>query len=379
MIIHPQKSVPLGRRAIHGWVLPVAALLALSSVIACISADNHNGRLREISPVREARDGRFIKSTLTAELPLGAPPRNFIFAGNALYVFLNREGVAVLDIADTAMPKPTGLIDERQRHPELAPHFFLGGWVDGNRLIIVNRHHGLAVYNIADPLHPRYLISHPMPYNDLVPGMRLDEDYIIPAGSHGLYRTSRDLSHTATPDQLIEHFDYVKGVKFYPPHWLLMADDYDYGMQVIDVSHHDAPRLAIAYNTGNHCDEIEVFKGFVVINNRNLGVLFLGMKHPWQPELLSYMLVGPSSGVRAVHKLDENRLIVGYASGYFDVLDVKDPRHPLWLGRVPVGTDINCISSRGNIVYVGLNNPPWEPSERTAMQLKVFRLEEGQR
>lgn len=361
------------------WLWSALGLVMLMACLtACMRNGRPDGRPREIVPVREATDGRSIKLTPVAEFSLPAPPRDFAFADddNVLYVFLNREGVSIFDLTVPQSPRIIGRLDEREAHPDLAPHYFINGWVDGDRLIVVNRHHGLVVYGIGDPRHPRYLASHPLPTNETMKGLRVGDDFLIPAGSYGIYRTPADLSQTDAPDRLLQHVDYVKEVKLYPPHWLLVADDYDYGLQVIDMADPNAPRLATAFNTGNHCDQVEVFDGFVVINNRSRGIMILSMERPGEPFLLSYLLTARGIGVRAICKLSEDRLAVGYNSGCLDVIDVKNPRQPLWLARVPVGADINCITSCGDTLFVGLNNPPWELSDRTSHQLKLYRLEE---
>lgn len=374
----------LGRAVRAGGGLWLAAALALA---AC-GKDNHGrptGALRVLHSPRPPASGLYMTAEKVAELRLPAVPRSMVLDGSALYVFLNQQGLATVDVSDMAHPRlashlpgpPKGLAraDDLTHAVEQQHHYCYSGLAEPGRLLVADRWRGgVTVFDTREPLRPRALFTTPIP--GLAPNhiLRLGSQYLVSAGPQGVFALPEGFGPTTTPRSILSQYDFVSQCAYLAPNWLLVADGYDGGVQIHDLSDPAQPRLAHHLMTGSFCDSLAIFEHFAVINSRNSGALTLDLSDPRRPYLLSLFSTVSRAQVKCIERLEHERLAIGYSVGCIDVLDLRDPARPGWLARVPVHAEVNCLAGRGEYLLAGLNLPPSLNLERTSRQLTIFRL-----
>ncbi|MCE5229358.1 hypothetical protein LLG95_07150 [bacterium] len=348
-------------------------LLGLVFLSAC-DRNRPGGNLREIEDAVAPVKGPCVTFEPTAALHLNGVPRHMTLNGSALYVFLNEYGLTTLDLADAARPKIASHLEGKSGLVTPGTHRYFSGIVDGKRLLVADRYHGLATLSLADPLHPRYVSTVRVPGNQPAHLAKVGGNIFIAAGGTGL-ALAADAPGGIAPARVVVNSDFANQSVFYPPHFLLLADNHAGGMKVLDIRDPARPVLAHAFQFSGFCDSIEAFGGFVTIGGRKRGVIALDMSDPARPFILSYFMEGFNT-IACQARWGEHRLITGTSLGAIDVFDLKDPRRPLWLGRTALGAPIVCLAVKGDMVYAGVNQVAFTDRARTTGQLRVLSVVE---
>lgn len=345
------------------------ALIFLSACDASRSA----GNLREIHGAVAPTKGPYITFEPMAALHVAGVPRNLTLNGNALYSFQNEYGLTTFDIADPARPIVASHLEGKPGRTTPGTHRYFAGLVDGGRLLAADRHRGLAVLSLADPLRPRYLSTTPVPGNQPGHITKVNGTIYISAGGAGLTQAATDRIASSTVSRSPINCVFLSQAVFYPPHYLLLADSYLGGIKVLDIRDPARPAMVRQYQFAASCDWIEVFDGFVVVNGRQCGLIALDMSDPARPFVLSYFMDGFNT-ITCSTRWGDRRLIVGASSGTVDVFDLDDPRRPLWLGRTALGAPIRSLAVKGDVLYAGIDQVAYSDPARTANQIRAIRL-----
>jgi hypothetical protein len=363
--------------------------------IAC-GGGRPDGRVREIRQAApEPAGGRYVVAAPVAALALPASPSNLTLHGTALYVFMNRGGMAVFDVGDPASPTLTARFDASSFDltapgvPAARPHYFFSGTIDGDRLLVADRSRNLIlVFDIAHPFAPRLTgaVALPGAPMQVVP---YRNDWFVPLGGAGLARLTRpaDFATTTTektirvlaPDArpVLRQWDFVKAVAPYDDRWLLVADGYDGGLRMLDTTDSGRPRPVAGFQTGNSCDGVLPFGGFAAVNNRARGVLLVDLTDPARPFLLSHHCRWLGEALSCLDRWGGHGLLAGQRSGFVDVIDVQHPAEPVWLARLPTGRPVNCLTvggPDGDLFFAGLEWPAYQYRRAQPENLQVWRL-----
>lgn len=371
------------------WGGLLACALLMASLAAC-SGDDHrpSGALRMIQAPQPPTSGVYVTGQMVAHLGLPGTPRNFALFGSTLYVFMNQDGLAVVDISNPAAPRLAGFLagpppadsqHKQQKGGGLKGHYFFGGLAEPGRLLVADRWRGgLSVFETADPAHPRYLWTVPIPGASPTHILRAGDLYYISGGGAGVFCLPADFNAATAPQPVFTQYDTVKQTALYPPHWLLAADNNNGGLQVLDISEPRRPRPVHHFNTGSFCDMVEPLRGCAALGNRGLGIMVVDLTRPEEPFLASFLVGHSSAFPKCIARLGESRLLAGYSSGCFDVYDFADPHHPDWLARIPARAQVNCLLAQGDTVFAGLDAPPPVHPGRSDFQLSIFQLTQKQ-
>ncbi|MEN6627072.1 MAG: hypothetical protein ABFD69_12680 [Candidatus Sumerlaeia bacterium] len=349
--------------------LAIAAIL----LVAC-NDGRPAGNLRRMHEVAAPKQGPYVTIEPIGAVNLNGVPRHMTLNGGVLYAFLNEYGLATLDVSDAAHPVLTSHLAGKPGHVTPGTHRYFMGLVDGGRMFAADRYHGLALLSLADPLRPQYVSTRKIPGDQPSDIARIDGDLFIAAGGSGLAHARADAVGT-TASLVLPFFDFVTAAVFYPPHYLLLADNFTGGMQILDVRNPVKPALVHNMQICGFCDSIEPFDGFIVIGGRRGGLIVVDMSDPANPSLLSYFMDGFNT-ISCQTRWGKTRLIVATHMGTIDVFELADPRRPLWLGRVAAGAPVHSLAVKDDILYAGANyvtsnNPSGKPE-----QLRVYRLVE---
>ncbi len=349
-------------------------LLAMALLGAC--GGQPDGRLRRVhSALPAPADRPTLALEPVADLDLPGIPRSLLVSGDALYVFMNQEGLATVDLTNPGRPRLVGHLAGNDDKIVPGKHLYYSGRIDGERLVVADRHYGITTLDLADPLRPRLLDTLPIPGNQPIHVERIGADYFVSSASYGLIRLTGEPGRWTSAAQVIGNVDNAKQSAFYPPHYLVLVDDHDGGIRIFDLRLPERPVLLQAYVMGGFCDFMRVFDGFVVLSLRQRGIEVIDMSDPTRPHLASGFQYSQFNGVRAMERWGENRLVVGYDSGAIDIFDLADPARPLWLGRFAVEAPVYCLAVHGDLLLVGLHRQE-RFDRRPTPPLRILRLVE---
>lgn len=337
-------------------------------VLASCNDGRPAGNVRKIHEPVAPRQGPYVTVEPVGSVRLAGAPRHMKLKGNVLYAFLNEYGLATLDLADRAHPAVTSELAGQPGRIKPGTHRYFSGVVDGDRLLVADRYHGLATLSLADPLRPAYVSTAQVPGNQLSDVAVSNGNVFIANGGLGLAHVRLDAVSSSPVTSVLASFDFVTQSAFYPPHYLLLADNYTGGMQILDIRDPKKPALVHNFQFCGFCDSIEVFDGFVTIGGRQRGLMVVDMADPAHPFLATHFMGGFNT-ISAQKRWGEHRLIVGTHLGTLDVIDLTDPARPLWLARTSVCAPVYCFEIKDDILYIGTN-------QSADGQLRVFRLVE---
>ncbi|MBI3736817.1 hypothetical protein HY256_09925, partial [Candidatus Sumerlaeota bacterium] len=186
-------------------------------------------KLPETPPVR-------LEVIREASLPSSA--LNIAPAPPALYVSLAFEGLAVFSMDDPTSPKTIeiqpGMVDPKDPGARVVLRVLPDP--AHKRLLALDRVQGLTIYDATDPLHPRPRWSKGMPegVNARPIGIvEIGKYYYLSCGGGGLRVLPKNFDPETGSTMALNIFDHTRESVFYPPHYLLVADGYDTGLQVL--------------------------------------------------------------------------------------------------------------------------------------------------
>lgn len=370
----PSPSPPPVRPArravgpVAAWTLLLGSLVAVASFFVP-DAGRPDGNLRELDPIRltgpPAAEGEIL-----ARMTLPGRPLDVRLLGDALYASLAVRGMATVDVAEPESPRLVGTL-EGMRDPEDAEgNVVVSTFADelGRRLYVFDRRFGLSLYDAADPFDPRLVWRRSFdddPRLQPVAMTCVEATCYLACGGGGLVAVSSELGRSDPSRSILPFNDYTTNSAFFPPHWLLAADGYDMGMQVIDISDPERPTPVHAFQTGHYCDSIERFGEHAVLATRGLGFYVLDMTDPTRPFLANHFAERGRAEVKSIAVWRDDYLLTGNTAGMIDVFEMSDPPRPLWVGRIDCGVEVRSIAVRGDLIFAGL----WDSAEIAVVRL----------
>lgn len=356
---------------------PLGAAL-LGAALACLAwsgwpavAQYPWGGLRKIARVHPvASRDPVVRADLIGEVQLAFGPIQLIASGDVLYAPGGPSGMATLDVSDPTRPIVTHLTPGLRIAHDPERRVILGVLPLGDRLLVLDRLQGFSIYDSSDPLHPKLEWSRRLPGDpnmQAVSAVRVDGRFWLSAGHSGVVGLPADFDASSTVTRIAGHADYTRSAAFVAPHWLVAADSFDGGMQVVDLSDPEAPRLVRQIQTATFTDSVVAVGETVVAANRRRGFSVFDFGNPMRPVLLSYLFLPDwtTSRIKTIAVWRDRYLVAGNAAGYIDFYDLADPRKPRLDLRLWIGDECNALALDGDLLYAVL----WRHKS-----IAVFRL-----
>lgn len=356
---------------------PFGAAL-LGAALACLAwsgwpavVQYPSGGLRKIGRVHPvASRDPVVHADLIGEVQLGFGPIQLIASGGVLYAPGGTHGMATLDVSDPARPVVTHLTHGLRYDDDPEGRTILGVLPLSDKLLVSDRLRGFSIYDSSDPLHPKLEWSRRLPGNhtmQAVSALRVGDKFWLSAGHSGLVWLPDNFEAASPVTPITGQADYTRSSVFMAPHWLLAADSYDGGMQVVDLSNPDSPRLVRQIQTATFTDSVVTMGDTVIAANRRRGFSVFDFHNPMRPELISYLFLPDwtTSAVKTIAVWRDRYLVAGNADGYIDFYDLADPRKPRLDLRLWIGDECKALALDGDLLYAAL----WRHKAIT-----VFRL-----
>ncbi len=367
----PMSLADLIRSRPFGAALLGAALVCLAWSGWPAVAEYPSGGLRKIARVHPvASRNPIVHAEPIGEIQLGFAPVQLVASGDVLYAPGGTNGMATLDVSDPARPIVTELTHGLRYDDDPEGRTILGVLPMGDKLLVADRLLGFSIYDSADPLHPKLEWSRRLPGNptmQAVSALRAGDKFWLCAGHSGLVWLPEDFDASSPVTPISGHPDYTRASAFLAPHWLLAADSYDGGMQVVDLSDPDLPRLVRQIQTATFTDSVVTTGETVIAANRRRGFSIFDFQNPMRPELISYLFLPDwtTSAVKTIAVWRDQYLVAGNADGYIDFYDLANPREPKLDLRLWLGDECKALALDGDLLYAVL----WRHKAIT-----VFRL-----
>jgi len=351
-------------------------LCALLAAAGCADGPPDGSLRRLATPAAPYASGVTVLAEQVAVLQLPAPPRHLVLSDAALYVFLNRHGLATLDLSDPARPRLAHWLQGAMANDDQRGHHFLNGILEPERarLVVADRSQGITFIDVSQPLAPRVERTIEFP-GDLPTAILPDGNgYYVAGGGRGLFHLAEGWSEGGPIKPVLTDFDHVKDLRWLAPNLLVFSDHVQNGLQVLDVSRRDAPRALAVFSLRQYCDSLQVIGQMVALQVRELGVVLVNLEKPERPWIQSVLPTGGISSLTCMARWGEHRLLVGDTAGTIQILDLEDQARPCWVGRILARSSIACLETRGDLLYVGLNHEPAAEAIRPGHQFAVYRL-----
>lgn len=370
------------RSRIKLW-LPAALVIAALPVLMFVSCARSqsarpDGNLRRLPTLRqEVVEAPEVALEQIGAVALPGPAINLVLSPGVLYAAMAYNGLATFDLSNPTAPRMVERIIGMVQHDDPASRIIVNVHhePENKRLIVFDRLQGLCVFDASDPLRPRPGWEKPFKggINERAIAMtKIGKFYYVACGGGGLRLLPTDFNHDTEEIIVPGPFDHTRQVLPYPPHYIVLSDNYDIGLQVLDIDDPSSPRLAYINQADAFVDDIlAVGDHHIVTGNRSLGFCVYDMTSPARPFLASMYLAKVSTQVKSLSLWQDRWLIVGSKRGNFDgmieVFDLKDPRTPEPHVRLDLPTEVNSMALDGDLLYAAF----WNTN-----QIGVFRLTE---
>ncbi len=340
--------------------------VACAQVARMWSPGRPDGRLREL-PVaaRTPPANPTVKMELVSEFQLPGSVLNMAVMGNALYAAMGFDGWEILDAADPIHPRAVERFEGMVKPHDPKARVIVGFYPDEerHRLFVLDRIQGLSIYDATDPLKPVFRgIKHlPGNYSERAISIaRAGDNFYLSCGGAGLRSLPVEFNEETECPACLGHFDHTRQSIFHAPHWLLVADGCDTGLQVLDLASPSFPRLAHQFHIGTYCDQAVPLGNYAVLSNRSLGFTVMDMRDPEQPFIASRYIPASPVEFKSMVLWRSRFLVVGalkgHTDGFLNVFDLKDPLHPVFEDILGASCEVNTLTLSEDLVYAGFWN-----------------------
>jgi hypothetical protein len=219
--------------------------------------------------------------------------------------------LVVDDVRDPRNPQRVAFVDGISREVDRI-------WVDGERAYAANRHRGAMILDLSTP---------PLASPAVIGAFHWQE----PGRQHPIAKGLHALTIPGVGPRL-----YV-------------ADE-EYGLQVVDVSTPQAPRLLGKYDRGEFAENVWVANNIAYVASDYPGVRIVDVSDPARPRALQPQPI-PVTGRSVDVQVEGNRLYVAAEHGGVTVLDISHPSQPVLLGQITT-TFARKLTVSDDIVYL---------------------------
>jgi len=335
--------------------------------------------MREVGhSIRVATEKPSIKLEAIAELAVPVSPISIAAAPGVLYLSAAGFGFMTVDMANPSAPKLSSTYEGIVAPKDPRSRFFLSVLPDpeSKRIFVLDRLHGLCEWDATNPLAPvlhRNLDLGQDVNSQALLMRKIGGYYYLPAGGAGLLRIHEGLNSKPEVEKLLSAFDHTRDVSFFPPHWLLVADGHDSGMQIVDISDEKNPSLAHVFNVMTYCDQVIPLKGYALMASRGLGMVAVEMSDPSQP-FVSRIYLPPVQSELKTMTIWRDRYVItsggtpeygAAAKGYIQIYDMNAPEDAVLEVSFKTDAEINALALTGDYLVANL----WQQNRIIIYQL----------
>jgi len=282
-----------------------------------------------------------LKLELLFNLPLPGNARSIALKENLAYVSLIYDGLAIVDISNPETPR---LI--RHIRAGITPMYLA---IEGDKCFEGDRNRGLQVLDLSKPTSPR--IQSRVNYPPMVLFVYPLKEYVyLACGGEGLMTLQRlPQKPFARPVARFSKVDYSKMIAI-GGDFLFLADTYENGLKIFDISIPSTPTLVAEYSALGACDVLALSENTLFVSKRQAGVIIADISTPPRPKVIGHIaLLG---GALKDLKVKKNLLFVAHTRVGISVFDISDPSSPVCLGTIKTKGRPENMTIRNNIVYV---------------------------
>lgn len=327
----PTTPAPLGRVLLPG---PIFDLLVDGTVVYASVKDDGVFVIDVSTPVSPAILGSFAAFGTAYDLAL---------EGTTLYAAQSWYGLYTIDVSDPSNPTQLGFFPANNQMKGVA--------VSGTHAYVADFVAGVTILDVSDPSAPVQIAS-------------LDNDYALEdcvvSGTtlfladwyEGLITV--DVSDPTAPVELArEPVWYSRGIDLIGTTAYLATGSY--GVSVFDVSNVLDPVLLADVPTGGWVDGIGADGTRVLAADTTTGINVVDVTAPGSPVIEgTYTTAGLALDVATVDQI----AYVAHGNAGLRVLDVSNPAVPTEIGHLSIGTQVNCVATKGSYAYLGGNGSP---------------------
>jgi hypothetical protein len=311
---------------------------------------------RRVPPVAEltAVTARLVQ---IASVPV-AKAREITFLGDHAFVSQNLEGMTLVHIADPRNPRIV-----RQFEPGMMQPLFAKA-LEPSMLLVADRFRGLGIWDVADPEAPtsvsETLLSGIATHLDI---FRDGESRFAAVACGGAGLAIVDITSPTLPQiagRATKGTDYARRVLVRNRIGFL-ADNFDGGMKVFDLSVPADPRPFYQVRIRGFCDSVDFRDNVLFAAYRTYGTRLFRLNdeagvaddRPATPSLTHLCTLFRSNDhVRNAVPVDDDLLVVANDESGIDLYDVTNPSAPVLVDiHRTSGTAMSAAQYRG-IVYV---------------------------
>lgn len=121
------------------------------------------------------------------------------------------------------------------------------------------------------------------------------------------------------------------------------------GLQVVDVSNHNTPRIVGNYDTEGVAIDVQIVGNTVYLADGDRGVKLFDVTRPTAPVLVATY---DTAGVAQDLRVDGPYLYIAEGLGGLEIVDVRQPSHPKYLGYLQSLGDVKGVDAEGNRAVV---------------------------
>lgn len=254
------------------------------------------------------------------------------------FVASERSGAITVDISDVNCPIEVS----RVKVPTLNT-FVTGGIALGDGLLYLGTTRGLYVFDVSDPIRPRWLGSEGGDVYDHVYHIALNGDVLYAASSTGI--RVMDISNPSSPVP-IRTTGYARRLSLWDH--VLWAVGEDIGLVGYDVSTPEGPTEIARYNKAGKSRDVASEAGFVYYTE-DTGVLALDVSDPTAPIRVSSIETGHQ--VRGLY-VEGGTLLVALGEDGVSAYDVRDHARPTLIESFDTPGYAENVRAHGGAVLV---------------------------
>lgn len=276
--------------------------------------------------------------------------------GNLLFA-AGYGGLSIFDITDPRAPRQLSNLNPITSATET---FYWRLEVKGGYVYLTRRQGGMDIVDATDPAHPRLVGNYRFDGEIAYEGITRTGDTLC-LGAYGRGVELVDISLPEAP----RHLGFVPGRRAFAAQLLadhLLVADLEEGLVVYDVRDLSRPRLVARDSSATGAQFLAASGGILCVARGSAGIRVYNLEDARYPRCVAE--IGPLGACFHLTLADS---LLFLAEGLeCEVYDLRDPAHPIRLGREPAAEWISGIAARGSWVFLA----DWE-------QVRILERGEG--
>lgn len=278
-----------------------------------------------------------------SNLPLPGRTRYISLKDHYAYVALNHDGLAIVDVSNPEQPKFI-----KQLKQDFTPLHLV---IEGNLCYEGDRERGLQIFDVSEPLTPRLVerIQLPAPVIYIYP---TEKYFFLACGGAGLQIVQRFTQPHHNQLGLLSAYtetDFSKMIVA-RDNTLYLADNYDAGLKIFDITEATSPTLMAKYSVDGFCDVLALRDNYLFVSKRRAGVIIADISIPDSPRVIG-RIVRLNNSIKDF-KLHNHLLFTANDENGIEVFDVSQPTNPLPVAKILTKDRAVNITIKDTLLFV---------------------------